>query len=71
MPLDIQSTAAATAVAEIVGQALREGFLPAAPAKNACTWCDYKAVCGPYEQVRVERKPADRLAALARLRGMR
>jgi len=71
VPLDIQSTAAATAVAEIVGQALREGFLPAAPAKNACTWCDYQSVCGPYEHVRVERKPADRLAALVRLRGMR
>jgi len=71
VPLDIQSTAAATAVAEIVGQALRDGFLPAAPAKNACQWCDYKAVCGPYEHMRVERKPVERLAALARLRGMR
>ena len=71
VPLDIRSTAAATAVAEIVGNAIRDGFLPAAPAKNACTWCDYQSVCGPYEHVRVERKPSDRLAALVRLRGMR
>jgi ATP-dependent helicase/nuclease subunit B len=71
VPLDIQSTAAATAVSEIVGNALREGFLPAAPAPKACQWCDYQVVCGPYEQLRVERKPAAKLADLVRLRGMR
>ena len=37
----------------------REGFLPAAPAKGACRWCDYRPVCGPYEEMRVTaRKPA-------------
>src|SRR6185503_10410611 len=70
VPLDAQSRGAAATVVEIVGDALRQGFLPAAPAKGACTWCDYRAVCGPYEEVRVERKPVERLAALARLRGL-
>ena len=70
VPLDRQSRAAAVTVAEIVGQALRDGFLPAAPAKKACAWCDYRVVCGPHEQVRVERKPLERLAALTRLRGL-
>ena len=70
VPLDVQSRGAAATVVEIVGDALRQGFLPAAPAKGACTWCDYRAVCGPYEEVRVERKPVERLAALARLRGL-
>jgi hypothetical protein len=70
VPLDAQSRAAATNVAEIIGHALAEGFLPAAPAKGACTWCDYRTVCGPYEEIRVQRKPTDRLALLARLRGL-
>jgi hypothetical protein len=71
VPLDGESRRAAATVVEVVGAALRDGFLPAAPARGACTWCDYKAVCGPYEEIRVERKPADRLAALARLRELR
>ena len=47
-----------------------KGFLPAAPAKDACRWCDYRPVCGPYEEQRVRRKPKDRLADLQRLRGL-
>jgi CRISPR/Cas system-associated exonuclease Cas4 (RecB family) len=68
VPLDARSRDAAASVVDIVGAALRDGFLPAAPAKRACEWCDYKAVCGPYEEARVERKPRERLASLARLR---
>ena len=44
--------------------------LPAAPAENACRWCDYRAVCGPYEVIRTERKPPDRLGDLIRLRSL-
>jgi hypothetical protein len=54
----------------IVEHALRDGFLPAAPVERGCTWCDYRSVCGPYEEVRVKRKPSDRLGELTRLRGM-
>jgi RecB family exonuclease len=68
VPLDARSRDAAATVVDIVGAALRDGFLPAAPAKRACEWCDYKAVCGPYEEARVERKPRERLASLVRLR---
>ncbi len=66
--IDRASRGDAETVAEIVGQALRDGFLPAAPAPRACAWCDYRAVCGPYEELRVDRKPKDRLVPLARLR---
>ena len=31
-------------------------------------WCDYRPVCGPYEESRTARKPADRLADLRVLR---
>jgi RecB family exonuclease len=51
-----------------VGKALEEGFLPAAPAHDACVWCDYLAVCGPHEERRVRIKPQQRLVELKRLR---
>jgi CRISPR/Cas system-associated exonuclease Cas4 (RecB family) len=53
---------------ETVGGALAEGFLPAAPAHDACMWCDYLAVCGPHEERRVKGKPQDRLVQLKTLR---
>jgi RecB family exonuclease len=68
--LDDHGRAAARTVVEVLDGALRAGFLPAAPVERGCTWCDYRSVCGPYEEVRQKRKPQDRLAALARLRGM-
>jgi RecB family exonuclease len=70
VPLDAESRASAATVAEIVGGALATGFLPAAPARGACDWCDYRLVCGPYEETRVARKPPERLADLARLRAL-
>ena len=53
---------------ETVGGALAEGFLPAAPARDACVWCDYLAVCGPHEERRVRVKPQERLVPLKSLR---
>ena len=51
-------------------EALKSGFLPAAPDVDECRWCDYRRVCGPYEERRVRLKPASRLEALAKLRKM-
>jgi RecB family exonuclease len=53
---------------DTVGQALAEGFLPAAPDRDACVWCDFLAVCGPNEERRVKCKPRDRLVQLKTLR---
>ncbi len=36
--------------------ALEGGFLPAAPDEGECEYCDYRRVCGPYEEMRVQRK---------------
>jgi hypothetical protein len=33
-------------------------------------WCDYRPVCGPYEELRTRRKPKEALASLLTLRGM-
>jgi CRISPR/Cas system-associated exonuclease Cas4 (RecB family) len=66
--LDDAARAAAEAVAKAVGEALDEAFLPAAPDAGACRWCDYRPVCGPYEELRVARKYASPLAPLRALR---
>ncbi len=68
--LDEKSRAAASTVVTILDRALRDGFLPAAPASRACEYCDYRPVCGPYEETRTKNKPGDRLRDLARLRSM-
>ncbi len=70
-PLDVNAREAAQQVADTVRQSLADGFLPAAPAPRACTWCDYQALCGPYEELRVRRKNPTRLAPLAQLRKAR
>ena len=53
---------------EIVDRAIELGFLPPAPAERACTWCDFRAVCGPDEARRVARKPPEPLGDLQALR---
>jgi RecB family exonuclease len=56
-------------ILDIVEEAVATGFLPAAPTKEACTRCDYRAVCGPYEYERSRRKTA-RLEPLTEIRRM-
>ena len=57
-------------VLRTIDHAIAEGFLPAAPRKNACRRCDYRLVCGPLEEQRLQRKRRDRLARLEALRRM-
>src|SRR5260370_23021387 len=54
----------------IVKESLEAGFLPAAPDDRECDWCDYKRVCGPYEERRSRIKPDARLKSLEKLREM-
>lgn len=58
----------AARVGEVLASALDAPFLPAAPAPGACERCDYRAVCGPYEEMRSSRKPPSRLERLSYLR---
>ena len=72
-PVDVAFDAgareAAAAVVSTIGRALSESFLPAAPAKGACQYCDYLRVCGPYEEHRTSKvKKQDRLLPLVQLR---
>ena len=58
-------------VLEIIDRAIAAGSLLPAPRKDACTLCDFKAVCGPWEEVRSRRKDSGPLADLRALRAMR
>jgi ATP-dependent helicase/nuclease subunit B len=68
VPVNEESRAALETVIRTIDQSLTSGFLPAAPREGACKWCDYRIVCGPYEEMRVKKKPKDRLALLEELR---
>ena len=70
VPLDDFSRGVAGLLVENVGRALGEGFLPAAPEKDGCKWCDYRPVCGPNEEHRVTKKPQKPLEDLKKLREM-
>ena len=70
VPLDQYTRNAVAQVAAIVGEALNQPFLPAAPAEKQCARCDYQPVCGPYEEQRARRKPQKPLAPLLKLRDM-
>jgi len=57
-------------VMELIDESLSQGFLPAAPRPDACKYCDFRIVCGPYEEIRIERKKPERLRLLAQLRSI-
>ncbi|MEE2775201.1 MAG: PD-(D/E)XK nuclease family protein [Acidobacteriota bacterium] len=67
--LTADSRAAVRAVVDLVEHSVLHGFFPAAPREDACRWCDYRTVCGPYEELRVARKRQEPLVALVGLRG--
>jgi ATP-dependent helicase/nuclease subunit B len=66
--LDELARNAAVEVATAIGRAIERPFLPAAPSKGQCEACDYRAVCGPYEELRSARKPQGDLELLNGLR---
>jgi hypothetical protein len=55
---------------ETINSSIYKGFLPAAPNKDACEHCDYRPVCGPYEEERITYKPRPDLQPLFRIRQM-
>jgi ATP-dependent helicase/nuclease subunit B len=72
IPINDYTRSQGLQVLTIVDRAVELGFLAAAPAERACTWCDFRPVCGPHEEERVKkRKSRDRLADLEALRSMR
>jgi len=66
--LDERARDAAVQVAEAIGDAIDRPFLPAAPGERQCEQCDYRVVCGPYEEYRSARKPQGNLDSLFMVR---
>ena len=68
--LDDESKNVVNSVLSTIRQGLIDGFLPAAPDKDACMWCDFLALCGNFVESRVKQKPRDRLIQIKALRDL-
>ena len=71
LPLNDWTRQRAEQALRVIDGAVRNGFLPAAPRKDACKRCEYLPVCGPYEEDRVHEKSQADLKELKELRGWR
>lgn len=67
-PLNETGRRAALEVLDLIDAWVARGFLPAAPGHGACRYCDYRTVCGPYEELRSSRKDPSPLEQLQVLR---
>ena len=70
VPLDREARNSADEIAEAIGDALAQPFLPASPDSKQCDLCDFRVVCGPYEERRAARKSQGKLAPLLALRAL-
>ncbi|WP_437600151.1 PD-(D/E)XK nuclease family protein [Sorangium sp. So ce590] len=69
--LDARAREAAAQVAGIIGDAIDKAALLPMPAEGACAQCDYRPVCGPYEELRtgkIKRRDTDQRRRLEQLR---
>lgn len=72
IPLDDRARMFVAKLLADIEYLIASGFLPPAPAKEECERCDYRIVCGPYEERRLLKKDTrdERLDALVEIRGM-
>ena len=69
IPLTPQARRLGVEALEIIDRAIETGFLAPAPVEKACTWCDFRPVCGPAAERRISRfKSHEPLADLLELR---
>jgi len=70
IPLFDAARRTALEVLEIVDRGIEQGLLAARPARDACRFCDFLAVCGRDEERRARRKEPTRFADLDALRAL-
>lgn len=72
IPITDRSRAFLAKLLANIDGSIARGFLPPAPQKEACGNCDYRPVCGPYEELRFAKKNRqdERLEPLIEIRGM-
>ena len=68
VPLDDTARRYGAEVLSIVDRAIKDGVILPAPRRDACKWCDYRVVCGPWEETRARRKDDTKLVDLQALR---
>jgi len=68
VPIDDRARYYGNQVLEIIDRAVENGQLVPAPKEGACKWCDFRPVCGPYEEQRLLRKDPRALEDLRELR---
>ncbi|MFI5244024.1 MAG: PD-(D/E)XK nuclease family protein [Gemmatimonadales bacterium] len=68
IPLTPQARRLGVEVLEIIDRGIASGFLAPAPIEKACSWCDFRAVCGPTAERRTRHKAHEPLADLLELR---
>ena len=68
IPMTDMTRRAGLEALEIIDRAVETGFLPPAPDEGACTWCDFRPVCGSAIERRSRRKAQEPLADLVALR---
>jgi ATP-dependent helicase/nuclease subunit B len=56
VPLDPIARQSAEDVLRTIDDGIATPFLVAAPREDACVYCDFQEVCGPYEEIRFSRK---------------
>jgi RecB family exonuclease len=69
VPLDPIARQSAEAVLRTIDDGIAAPFLVAAPREDACVYCDFQEVCGPYEEIRFARKKE--MPQLVQLKAMR
>lgn len=68
VPLDPPGRQAVAGFIRLLTQSFDEGFFPAQPEPEACTYCDHRVICGPLEdQRRKNKRPLPQLDELRRL----
>lgn len=69
VPLDPIARQSAEFVLRTIDDGIAAPFLAAAPREDACVYCDFQEVCGPYEELRFARKKE--IPPLVQLKAMR
>jgi CRISPR/Cas system-associated exonuclease Cas4 (RecB family) len=69
IPLDPIARQSAGLVLRTIDDGIAAPFLVAAPREDACVYCDFQEVCGPYEEIRFARKKE--IPQLVQLKAMR
>lgn len=71
IPLDSNARASAETILRTIDDGISKPFLVPAPREEACAFCAFQEVCGPYEEIRLARKQENsQLTYLKNLRGL-